>query len=347
MTRALMRGLEWIYLIGLGALCSVLVLRLFGPRSWPFELLNHFVSQYLLGAILLCLGFAFMRRTLLSTVALMLALAFAADFQRAPQPVQARASTPSGNANVSVTEQSGVESHPFSLITSNLFVLNQRPKDVLTWLAGQPAEVVLLQEVPSAISSGLRALEDVYPYQFIVEPGTGLNSDVYRGSESMAILSIHPIQEPEGPRASRRGKLALKARLSIAGAEDPWIIAVHPSYPASQARLWARDAYLTEIAGVVTNLEGPVIVAGDFNTTHYAPAFRDFMELSKMSTFRNFPATWPARLGPLGIPIDHVLVRGAWLTDLTALSSIGSDHRGLKAEIRLPTLPQSLRAWSN
>lgn len=244
MTRALMRGLEWSCLIGLGALCSVLVLRLIGPRSWPFELLNHFVSQYLLGAVFLCLVFAFMRRTLLAAVALMLALAFAVDFQRAPQPVQARESTLSGNTNASVTGQSGVVSHPFSLITSNLFVSNHRPNDVLAWLAGQPAEVVLLQEIPSAMSGGLRALEDVYPYQFIAEPGTGLNSDVYRGPESMAILSIHPIQEPEGQKASRRGKLALKARLSIAGADDPWIIAIHPSYPVSQARLWARDAYL-------------------------------------------------------------------------------------------------------
>jgi endonuclease/exonuclease/phosphatase (EEP) superfamily protein YafD len=51
-------------------------------------------------------------------------------------------------------------------------------------------------------------------------------------------------------------------------------------------------------------------------------------------------------MGPLGIPIDHVLGSGIRLADLQALPSIGSDHRPLKALLFLPTTAdESGRLW--
>jgi endonuclease/exonuclease/phosphatase (EEP) superfamily protein YafD len=47
------------------------------------------------------------------------------------------------------------------------------------------------------------------------------------------------------------------------------------------------------------------------------------------------PATWPAALGPCGIAIDHVLVRGAALSPVTAFTVPGSDHRGLRATVSI------------
>lgn len=339
-----MRVCSWASLSVLMALIAVLALRIIGARSWPIELFNHFVFQYLLGAILLSLAFAVMRRKGLAALALMLAVAFAVDHRQTPHHREDNSMLRGGTASASVADDSKKRWHSLSLITSNLYVLNRRQDDVLAWLATRPAEVVVLQELPNAIRTGLEKLREVYPYQFIVEPGTPLNSGVYMGRESMGIVSVHPIVATEAPGASIWRKLALKARLSISGAVNPWIVAVHPSYPVNRARLSARDVYLSEIAAVVANLEGPVVVAGDFNTTPYAPVFRDFLDASGTSTFQDFPATWPAALGPLGIPIDHILVRGARLIDLTALASIGSDHRGLKAKILLPPLINKLGA---
>jgi endonuclease/exonuclease/phosphatase (EEP) superfamily protein YafD len=90
------------------------------------------------------------------------------------------------------------------------------------------------------------------------------------------------------------------------------------------------------MADAVSRLDGPVVVAGDFNTTPYAPIFETFLNTARVSTFHDFPATFPAALGGLGIPIDHILVRDAELADLASVGSIGSDHRPLRALVKLP-----------
>ena len=336
MMGALGAGSYRLCLATLAGLFIVLVANTFGPREWPFELLGHLVLQYLLAACLLCLVFVLTGRKAAAAAALVCVLAFAADYQQAPQTLGDIASTPIGVAKASVTKDPGLPSRRFSLITYNVSVSNHRDADVIAWLATRPADVVALEELPEGMARQLRALKDVYRHQFIIEPGARLNSEVYAGHESLAVLSIHPITARGVVRPSGQGKLSLLAQISVPGAEDPWIVVVHPSNPASPARLSARDSYLLDLAELIAELEGPVIVAGDFNVTPYAPTFALFLSASRTSTARDFPATWPSILGPLGIPIDHVLVRDARLTNLEAFPSMGSDHRALKAGILLP-----------
>jgi endonuclease/exonuclease/phosphatase (EEP) superfamily protein YafD len=51
----------------------------------------------------------------------------------------------------------------------------------------------------------------------------------------------------------------------------------------------------------------------------------------------DFSLPYPAWLGGLGVPIDHVLGRGVRIAELHALRPIGSDHRPLAATIILST----------
>jgi endonuclease/exonuclease/phosphatase (EEP) superfamily protein YafD len=125
-------------------------------------------------------------------------------------------------------------------------------------------------------------------------------------------------------------------RIDVGGGIRPWIVAVHPPSPVFAANLPTRDRILADLATTITTLDGPVIVAGDFNATPYTPAFRDFVHAAGVATFRRLPATFPNRLGDAGLPIDHVMVRDAGLARLQALPSIGSDHRALAATILLP-----------
>lgn len=323
-------------LVMLACLFLVLVASTIGPREWPFELLNHFVLQYLLGAGFLCLLFVLSRQKIAAAAALLLVLAFAADYRQAPQTVGDLAASPVGVAEASVAQDPGLPSHRFSLITFNMSVSNSRHQDVAAWLATRPADVIALEEVPSEMVGGIPALRDIYPHQFVIQPGTQMNSEVYVGNESLAVLSVYPIAAHGVVRPSGQGKLSLLAQISVPGAEDPWVVVVHPTNPATPARLTARDLYLLDLAELIAELEGPVVVAGDFNATPYAPTFSRFLSISQTSTPRDFPATWPSRLGALGIPIDHVLVRQARIADLQAYQSMGSDHRALKAEILLP-----------
>ena len=115
------------------------------------------------------------------------------------------------------------------------------------------------------------------------------------------------------------------------------VLAVRHSTNQSPIVPAARTRYLAEISETITRLEGPVIIAGDFNATPYTPAFQALLKATRTTTFTDFPATFPATMGPLGIPIDHVLVGGIRLADLRALPPIGSDHLPLKALLFLPT----------
>lgn len=340
MMRALGAGSYRLCLGALAGLFLALMASTFEVRGWPFELLSHFVLQYVLAAFFLCLFFVAIGRRAAAAVALIFVLAFAADYQQAPHALGDIAPIPVGLAKASVTSDSGLPSHRISLITYNVYRSNGRPEDVAAWLATQPADVVALEELPEGMASRLQALRNVYRHQFTVEPGARLNSEVYAGHESLAILSTHPITARGVVRPSGQGKISLLAQISVPGAEDPWIVVVHPPNPAGPARLPARDSYLFDLAGLIADLEGPVIVAGDFNVTPYAPMFPRFLSVSRTSTSHDFPATWPSRLGPLGIPIDHVLVREARIIGLQALPAMGSDHRALKAEILLPALTE-------
>lgn len=334
--RALGTGSYRVCLVALAALFLVLVASMFQLRSWPFELLNHFVLQYLLIAGCLCFIFGVIGKKAPAAVALVFVLAFAADYRQAPQPPSHVTPIAIGIANASVAKGSGLPSRRLSLMTYNVYSLNTRGEDIIAWLSTRPADVVALEEIPRGMIGALQVLKDVYPHQFTVEPGARLNAEVYAGDESLAILSIHPITEQAIVRPSGQGKLSLLAKISIEDAEDPWIVVVHPSNPSSPARLAARDSYLFDLAALIRELAGPVIVAGDFNLTPFAPSFPLFLNASRTSMSRGFPATWPSMLGPLGIPIDHVLVREARLTGVEAFPSMGSDHRALKAEILLP-----------
>ncbi len=340
MMRALAAANYRLCLAVLVGLFLVLVAGTFGLSTWPFELLNHFALQYLIAAVFLCLVFLMGGKKAPAAAAFVFALVFATDYQQAPKTQDDMASSSIGAAAASVLARPGLPSRRLSLMTHNVSDMNRRSEDVLTWLATRPADIIALVEVPAGMSGAFADLKEVYRHQFVIEPGDRLNSEVYAGRETLAILSVHPIAAKGVVRPSGQGKLSLLAKIAVPGASDPWIVVVHPANPTRPARLAARDSYLLDLAGLIAGIDGPVIVAGDFNVTPYAPAFRQFLRASRTSTARGFPATWPSMLGPMGIPIDHVLVREARLADLEAFSSPGSDHRVLKAEILLSESPE-------
>ena len=82
-----------------------------------------------------------------------------------------------------------------------------------------------------------------------------------------------------------------------------------------------------------------MIVAGDFNATPWSPHFRDLLAttgLRDAGSGRGWLPTWPTWLGPAGIPIDHVLVKGpVTVAGLSLGPDVGSDYRPLVADLRV------------
>src|SRR5690606_5635313 len=90
------------------------------------------------------------------------------------------------------------------------------------------------------------------------------------------------------------------------------------------------------ISRVLNAIEGPVVLAGDFNAAPWTAPLRQLGQQQQLASGPWPPATWPVRLGPLGVPIDNMFTRGgAQLLSLRAGDNIGSNHRPLWAEIGL------------
>jgi endonuclease/exonuclease/phosphatase (EEP) superfamily protein YafD len=93
-----------------------------------------------------------------------------------------------------------------------------------------------------------------------------------------------------------------------------------------------RNVYLERVASHCARIEGPLLLAGDFNLTPWSPFYSDFIRATGLvNAARGRLATWPAWLGPLGIPIDHALLRGSLsLVRIASGPDLGSDHLPLK-----------------
>ncbi len=96
-----------------------------------------------------------------------------------------------------------------------------------------------------------------------------------------------------------------------------------------------QTAELVQATLAMEKMQGPLVLAGDFNASSLAPNIRNFFIWTGLRTASYEPPTWPIRLGMLGLPIDHVYVRPPMkIRSVSALpSAYGSNHAGLMAEL--------------
>jgi endonuclease/exonuclease/phosphatase family metal-dependent hydrolase len=136
---------------------------------------------------------------------------------------------------------------------------------------------------------------------------------------------------------------APRARIDPPGGRPVTLTAVHPLAPMrGHAGIWQRELAL--IRQTVTTVDGPQVVAGDFNASRDHRPFRDllaagFRDCADTSQRRSWPGfTWPAA-GRIGrtLPVmrlDHVLV--SWTATVRMARAIRvphTDHRAVLAAI--------------
>ena len=96
---------------------------------------------------------------------------------------------------------------------------------------------------------------------------------------------------------------------------------------------------VVELAARSAAVAGPLIVAGDFNTTPYSPYFADWLEAGALTDSRRgrtLSPSWPTMLQLAAIPIDHVAVNdGFTILSHRRLPNFESDHFGALVEVAL------------
>ena len=304
-------------MIGLGGLLlSVLTVAL-SQSWWVFDLTTHFRPHYVTAALLLALLALILGRRRLALLAVVLAFPHLVTLDSLVRVESARAAAPGGSGQ------------SLTLLTANLLRGNrERAASVEQILALNP-DVVVLQEGVGSWRSDLEKLIPRYPYRSPVE----LSQE-----DRVHLFSRVPLRGVQVFFPVGRRYPYLYAELDLDG-QAMHLLALHAPLPMSGSLSRLRNDYLRALARHAAALEGPVVMAGDFNITPWSPYFLDLVAdsgLRDSAQGRGWLPTWPTWLPLAGIPIDHVLVSPeVTVSELTRARPAGSDHYPLIAELTI------------
>jgi endonuclease/exonuclease/phosphatase (EEP) superfamily protein YafD len=163
------------------------------------------------------------------------------------------------------------------------------------------------------------------------------------GPAGVGIWSRYPIVNSKPVDGFWLGLLT--ARVRVPGVTDAVTVATtHMSAPWPDPFQGWRDD-VARLAGTLAEIasasDGPVLVAGDLNSTTDMREFRrllhdgyrDAAEQAGTGLTRTHPADIAV---PPVFAVDHILVRDATATSVRTLSIRGSDHRALVSDVVLP-----------
>ena len=214
--------------------------------------------------------------------------------------------------------------------------------------AGGVAGLLLLALQPQWFPSQGRAGADVL---VLIEFGDAANAaidDLLAGYPHRAVTRRHGRGAGGPVRSVIASRLPLTAldgdgrniETAVARVETPMgpvtVVGAHLTRPWPFQYQWGQinqaDALLTRTAA----LEGPVVIAGDFNATVAGRIGRKMRSEGGLTSAGGYPGTWPVKLpAPLRITIDQVY----HTPDLVAVERrlglpTGSDHRPVVVAFR-------------
>jgi endonuclease/exonuclease/phosphatase (EEP) superfamily protein YafD len=307
-----LRVLSAVLIWMLGGVAVATALALLAPLGWPFELFSHFRVQYFAAALVLAALLAWRRRAVSAVFALVIAV-----WHGLP------ALSPS-NAAAQVPDCTGPA---VTVATVNVQFSNTRPDAFRAWLATQPADFLVIQEVTTAWAAELEA-QTAYPHRHIVA-----REDPY----GLALLSRWPMESVALVDLAGDGLPSL-AGIVDAGGQRIRFLALHTHWPITPALAAARDEALQGAAAHASAADLPVVLLGDLNLTPDSPAFHRLLDESGLRDAmlgRGWRPTWLAGFWPLALRIDHVLVSSSLCVEQADVGPpIGSDHRPVVARLR-------------
>jgi endonuclease/exonuclease/phosphatase (EEP) superfamily protein YafD len=195
------------------------------------------------------------------------------------------------------------------LLSFNVLTRNSRAREVADYLVASPPDIAVIMETPG-IEAYLPELAATYPYRIGCENTRTCDTSILSTLERL-----------------------ITAKVDVDG-QVVTIVATHLSKPYFDG---LSDVELEELAERLNDLDGPLILAGDFNAAAWSDALIRLANASDLVPPSWPPATWPVRASVAGVPIDNVFTRGnALIGAIAALpDAMGSNHRGLRARINI------------
>jgi endonuclease/exonuclease/phosphatase (EEP) superfamily protein YafD len=296
----------------LGGVAVATIFAMLAPLGWPFELFSHFRVQYLASALVLAVLLAWRRRAVPAVLAVVIAVWHA---------------LPALSPSYAVAQAPDCVGPVVTVATVNVQFSNARPEAFRAWLATQPADFLLIQEVTPAWAAELEAQAE-YPYRHVLT-----REDPY----GLAVLSRWPLESVTLVDLAGDGLPSFAGTVDT-GRQRIRFLGRHTHWPITPALAAARDEALQGAAQLASAADLPVVLLGDLNLTPDSPAFDrliDQAELRDVMRGRGWRPTWLASFWPLALRIDHILVSSGLCVEHAEVGpSIGSDHRPVVARLR-------------
>ncbi len=215
----------------------------------------------------------------------------------------------------------------FRFLSFNVLSGNRLAAELVDAVVADPPDVLLVMETPG-IEPYLDRLQAVFPYR------VGCDDT---GSCDISLHSRFPIADGQIVKvAPYHNERVVTGRISVEGQEIT-VAGVHLSKPYFDQASWIELSAINRVLGAI---EGPLVLAGDFNAAPWTEPLVILGEQQALIPGPFVPATWPVRLGPLGVPIDNMFTRGnARLLTLEAGDALGSNHRPLWADVAIYPAP--------
>jgi endonuclease/exonuclease/phosphatase (EEP) superfamily protein YafD len=310
------------------ALCTAFVVLVnllpLGARwLWTLELTAHFRVQYVAATAGLLLLVA-LRRRWVACVALL-----------AAGSVSAAAVWPYVPGLSSTTSVAQAAPGTVKLLTVNVSYRPFSARKLLELVRQADPDLLIVQELTPHAEQVLADFDNMFP-QHHKFPAAGP-----RG------IGIWSRYELESSTTFALGRLpAIEARVRAPHGVFT-VIGAHLNSPVSPRRAAARNAELRELAVRSTAIEGPLVVAGDFNITPYSPFFVEWLASSGLTDSRRgrtLSVSWPTWLPLAGIPIDHVAVNSGFsILSHRPLENFASDHYGVLVELAPSSAPRTVQ----
>jgi len=226
------------------------------------------------------------------------------------------------------TPMAGQPVAQFQLMSSNTLTGNRSAEQLVQAVLAYPPDIVVFEETPG-IEQYLDQLGTAFPHRLGCDRSASCD---------ISLLSRLPIADGGVlllPPFNR--ERLVWARVEVDG-QPVTIVGAHLSKPYFDEASWEE---LFNIGRFIMGLEGPVVLAGDFNAAAWSEPLAMLVDRLQLSPGPSMPATWPVRAGMLGVPIDNMFTRGqARILDIASgADSHGSNHRPLIATIGLYTAP--------
>lgn len=205
-----------------------------------------------------------------------------------------------------------------TLYQQNLWGFSPSPPEFYDHLQAMNPDIITLQELSRQHRPLFNALAEDYEASLFC-PVTWIGE---------AIISRFP-KVPGSDRCSAPDGFAAMQVVTPKG--PVWTVSVHLHWP------WPRNQaeQVTQLLPYLAELEGPVIMAGDFNAVAWSYTLRRMADAAGVRRVGAHLHSFGEMPVPMHLGIDHVLVTQGE-GRLQQMPRFASDHFGLWAEVSLP-----------